>query len=78
MNDQALRNTSSLASSMPANTAKTTKTRCQNEMPISEEQQEIKDKTQGKKFLDKHLLLWPAGEPALTPHWPPVYTRYRQ
>jgi hypothetical protein len=57
--------TSSLAStSMPPNTVKTTKTRSQNETPISEEQQEIKDQSQGRKFLEKHLLLWPAGEPA--------------
>jgi hypothetical protein len=48
---------------MPANPTKTTKTRSKTDTSISEEQQEIKDQIQGRKFLEKHLLLWPAGEP---------------
>jgi hypothetical protein len=31
---------------------------------LGEENQDIKDPLEGRKFLEKHLLLWPPGEPA--------------
>lgn len=30
---------------------------------LSEDNQDIKDSLEGRKFLEKHLLLWPEGEP---------------
>ena len=40
-----------------------TETRCTRGNPIPEEQQDIKDATEGRKYLEKHLLLCPLGEP---------------
>jgi hypothetical protein len=33
-------------------------------LSLSEERQDVKDSQEGRKFLEKHLLLWPEGEPA--------------
>jgi hypothetical protein len=35
-----------------------------SESSSPEEQHDINDQLQGRKFLEKHLLLWPAGEPS--------------
>jgi hypothetical protein len=50
---------------MPPPTARTNRTRSQADSDISlpEEQHDINNQLQGRKFLEKHLLLWPAGEP---------------
>ena len=40
-----------------------TETRCTGGNPISEEQQDIKDATEGRKYLEKHSLLCLPGEP---------------
>lgn len=39
-------------------------TRSETDSLILEERQDIKDSQEGRKFLEKHLLLWPEGEPA--------------
>jgi hypothetical protein len=50
---------------MPPPNTRNNKTRSQTDSETSapEEQHDINDQIQGRKFLEKHLLLWPAGEP---------------
>ena len=57
---------------MPITSAKNSKTRSQAERPSTRpelrdsplpEEQDINDPLQGRKFLEKHLLLCPEGEP---------------